>query len=473
VLLLDPVDLRSLAALLDDSGGELSARASGGGAQRWPTPAREAVSRVAEWSAEAASLLRRRAGLADDGERLAIPAQVPLPVAPRGSAAALVAVLAAAPADPRLRAEAVARHLAGLTAAERSALARRSPDLVGPLDGAPEQMRYAANGARLRRALAAAERHEAALPPVQRAGLPGVLARRRVADLRALLRPRRGADGRLAPRRWLALDLTGAGRGVEVVGATAATASLAEARAVAVLVPGMGSRLLPPAPGWTAGADRLAGEAARLAGPGTVVVAWQGYEAPAGVGALSSEAAQEGGEGLAAFLHGLAVTTPAPLAVLGHSYGSVVVGTAARTSADRLGRPLPVQAVAVYGSPGLGRGVRTVSDLRLAPGTEVYALAAPGDAVAWSGWHGENPVERDTGAIRLETGAVAGHSSYLDAGSVSLSGLALVAAGRGVAARRAAPAPDGGPVQAAVDDLRGGCGVAPTPPAGSAVAPPT
>ena len=455
MLLLDPVDLRSLAALLDGSGGELSARCSAGGAQVWPAPAREAVSRVAEWSAEAAALLRRRAGLAEDGERLLFPARAELAAVPPGSAAALAAVLATAPADPRGRAQAVARHLARLPLSEQSALARRAPDLVGPLDGAPEQMRYAANAVRLRRALAAAERHEAALPPAQRAALPGVIARGRVAGLRALLRPRRGADGRLAPRRWLALDLTGPGRGVEVVGATAATASLAGARSVAVLVPGMGSRLLPPAPGWTAGAGRLAGEAARLTGPGTVVVAWQGYDAPAGPGALSSEAARAGGQDLAAFLHAIDVTTPAPLAVLGHSYGSVVVGAAARTSADRLGRPLPVRAVAVYGSPGLGHAVRTVDDLRLAPGTQVYALAAPGDPVAWSGWHGENPVERDTGAVRLETGAVAGHSSYLDAGSVSLSGLALVAAGRGAAALRAPSGPDGGPLDAALHDL--GC----------------
>jgi hypothetical protein len=455
VLLLDPVDLRSLAALLDDSGGVLSACSSGGGAQVWPAPAREAVCRAAEWSAEAACLLRRRAGLAEDGERLALPAAAPLPAGPRGSGAALVAVLAAAPPDPRLRAEAVARHLGALTADERAALVRQAPDLVGPLDGAPEQMRYAANAALLRRALAAAVRHEAALPPGQRAGLPGVLARRRIVDLRALLRPRRGADGRLAPRQWLALDLTRGGRGVEVVGATRATASLAEARAVAVLVPGMGSRLLPPAPGWTAGAGRLAGEAARLAGPGTVVVAWQGYDAPVGADALSARAAQAGGQELAVFLHGLGATTPASLSLLGHSYGSVVVGGAARSSAEVLGRPLPVRAIAVYGSPGLGRGVQSVADLRLAPGTEVYALAAPGDAVAWSGWHGENPVERDTGVVRLETGAVAGHSSYLDAGSVSLSGLALVAAGRGAAARRAPSAPDGGPIRAAVDDL--GC----------------
>lgn len=453
MLLLDPADLRSLAALLDATAQELLARSSAGTVQGWPLSVWARVARVAEWSGEVAALLRRRAGLAEEGERLVPLTGVPDLGVPRGSAAALAAVLAAAPADPRLRAEAAARHLGRLSAAERAALVLAAPDLVGSLDGAPEQMRYAANAARLRRALAAAERHEAALPPGQRAGLPGVLARRRVAGLRALLRPRRGADGRLAPRRWLALDLTGAGRGVEVVGATAATTSLAGARAVAVLVPGMGSRLVPPLPGWTAGTGHLAAEAARLTGPGTVVVAWQGYDAPQGPGALDGAAAQAGGEDLAVFLHGLVAATPAPLAVLGHSYGSVVVAAAARASADRLGRPLPVRAVAVYGSPGLGRGVSTVADLRLAPGTPVYALAAPGDPVAWSGWHGENPVEPGTGAVRLETGDVVGHSAYLDAGSVALSGLALVAAGQGTAARRAPYGPDGGPLRAAVHDL--------------------
>nr|WP_055502814.1 alpha/beta hydrolase [Nonomuraea pusilla] len=149
------------------------------------------------------------------------------------------------------------------------------------------------------------------------------------------------------------------GRMIKVYGA-----DLASADRVAVIVPGADTTAATfensaRRPGGAARA--LLAQAARLS-PGTrlAVVAWLGYDAPAtwSFGALTSSAAVEGARELRRTVHDLRRHTAAPIALLCHSYGSVLCAAAAPG--------LPVSDLAVFGSPGLG-GARTAADLAGSP----------------------------------------------------------------------------------------------------------
>ena len=153
-----------------------------------------------------------------------------------------------------------------------------------------------------------------------------------------------------AGRQLLLLDRAGTGRVVEAFG------DLSRAHRIAVLVPGVDNRLADfdrglggvqrRAPAWQARQLRAS------VGSDVAVVAWLGYLPPAGIDldAVRSERAQRGADELVAFVRGLAVQAPqATAVVVGHSYGSLVAGYAAR----RL--PADVTDLVEIGSPGPGR----------------------------------------------------------------------------------------------------------------------
>lgn len=280
-------------------------------------------------------------------------------------------------ADP----QAVAWLAATIGTAALLAVARRHPHLVGPVDGIPPRVRDLANRRLAREAAARLEARG---------------ERRRAEELRSLAR---------SPGLLLLVD-PDAGRAAQVVG------DLATARHVAVLVPGMGHDL------GSFGAVRAHAaavrEAARELGEDVAVVAWLGYDSPSGLQeAVLDDAARAGADQLARLV--AALPAAATRTVVAHSYGSVVAGEAARHG-------LAADAVVVAGSPGVGRWP--------AGGPRLYALRAPGDAVAVSGWHGPDPASREGGATRLRTGRARGHSAYFRPGTESLRNVALVASGR-------------------------------------------
>lgn len=118
-------------------------------------------------------------------------------------------------------------------------------------------------------------------------------------------------------------------------------------------------------------------------GASTSAVMWIGYEAPQEVAnllgvnadltelpgdgdAMDSEYAERGGRALDSFQHGLRATHEGPPShntVIGHSYGSTVIGHGAA------GHGLPVDDVVFVGSPGVG--VDHASELGLEPGAGV------------------------------------------------------------------------------------------------------
>lgn len=240
------------------------------------------------------------------------------------------------------------------------------------------------------RLVAARDRLQAAVD----AGTANDHERTRLATVRELLKPvstaELDASGNVIEvqryRRFWSVDPEGQGRAVEVLG------ELERARNLAVLAPGMGNDL----ESFSGQADR--GEAIRHeAGPGTAVLVWLDYDSPQGIReAMSKAAALKAGPRLADFLTSLdTVKLPeAKVTLIGHSYGSDVVGQALLNGA----RP---DRVVLTGSPGIDKHVDEASDL-VAPPTRLYVERAPGDYVSYSQWHGPDPAGF-ADAIRMAT----------------------------------------------------------------------
>ncbi|MFD0536452.1 alpha/beta hydrolase [Actinomadura luteofluorescens] len=208
---------------------------------------------------------------------------------------------------------------------------------------------------------------------------------------------------------------------------------LKHADRIAVVVPGADNSLANyDSPKFVGGGGRALYRHVHATAPGArvAVIAWLGYDSPSTLStdALTSGRAENGARSLERLLTGVhRVNGRARFALLCHSYGSVVCGKAARRLA-----PLPVDEIALFGSPGTT--LRHVSDL----GTpaRVWAGRAKGDWVryvpnvrfAGLGF-GADPASPGFGALRFDAGT-GPHSGYLRPGSLALRNLALIALGR-------------------------------------------
>ncbi|MGH3977561.1 MAG: alpha/beta hydrolase [Pseudonocardiaceae bacterium] len=355
----------------------------------------------------------------------------------------------------------------GLTAGQQAELIEQRPAEIGALNGVPVEARDAAN----RLVLAA---------------LPG--SRDRIAELRGLGESRSDAQTaelqrlegieavrtRLQstelPRAYLlGFDPAGNGKAIVAVG----NPDIADN--VVTYVPGTGAGLR-SVPTDLKRADVMVEEAGRLdPGSSTSAITWIGYEAPQEVAnvpgsgwpgegdAMDPGFAERAGAPLDAFQEGLRVTHQGPPShntVLGHSYGSTVVGHAASD------HDLPVDDVIFVGSPGVG--VDSAAELGLDQG-QVWSSHAANDPIQYGydvgdvlgpvgitdgepGFdlvHGRNPSDpafggrrftSDPGApvVSVDPGpwyapwetdvgfSMDAHSQYWDARSASLENMALI-----------------------------------------------
>ena len=246
-------------------------------------------------------------------------------------------------------------------------------------------------------------------------------------------RPLAGALARLRSRHVLFFNPNGQGVAAMVIG------NLATANRVAILVPGSDTTLATffsrgsSSPGG--GAEALATEAHRLepSRPGThlAIIAWLGYPAPAMLSpaVMTSGDAGRGAQALRPLVTALARHGD-QVALLCHSYGSVVCGLAAPH--------LPVTDIAVFGSPGMDAS--SVASLRTR--ARVWAGRESGDSIKYVPHihlfglgFGADPMAPGFGARIFATGD-SGHSGYLDPGSVSLRNLAYIALGDPAAVTR-------------------------------------
>ncbi|SNT62822.1 Alpha/beta hydrolase [Asanoa hainanensis] len=113
----------------------------------------------------------------------------------------------------------------------------------------------------------------------------------------------------------------------------------------------------------------------------------------------------------------------ARITLIGHSYGAIVVGLAARTV------PPQVTSLVAVGAPGMGADDVAALHTRAA----VYAALAPTDwirripQVRLLGLGlGTRPATPSFGATALPTTGVEGHDYYFSPGTASLSAIAAV-----------------------------------------------
>lgn len=311
-----------------------------------------------------------------------------------------------------------------LSPAQRHWLLATEPGRIGPLDGVPAGARDLANRLLLDEL------------PSGRDGLDTL--KERLAD-----------DA--WPRAYLMqLDPAGDGRAVVALG------DPDRAENVLTQVPGMTADLASYG-GELARAERIAVRAAELApAASTSTIMWLGYDAPDFVDeAASRSPANAGAVGLRRFQDGLRAThdgAPAHQTLLGHSYGSLVVGRAASDPG------LAADSVVFVGSPGVG--VDSAAELRVPPG-QVWASTSHSDIIQWAAvspkslaedlimsqavpggallafarpedelFFGTNPSNPAFGARVFASPPDAGHLGYWDDGA-ALDALTNIAVGRG------------------------------------------
>ena len=259
----------------------------------------------------------------------------------------------------------------------------------------------------------------------------------------------------VAHGKLLQFDPNGDGRVVEVLG------DLATADHLAVLIPGMTNTADNYLSGERKKAANLLLEMQKRAKAGetVAVVSWLGYDTPDfsldGIwnGARRSDVAKVGAKDLGEDLKFIQTVNPrAQVTVIGHSYGSIVLGQAMRQGL------LATDAIAV-GSPGMDANDRkdlgspnvklwaahdrfrniavnetlpTVhipfTKVTIHPGVVKIPIGpVPVDFVSDLPGHGEDPAADGFHANRFRAGKIKSHGGYFNKGTESLTNMALIA----------------------------------------------
>ncbi|MFE6482362.1 alpha/beta hydrolase [Streptomyces sp. NPDC057757] len=309
----------------------------------------------------------------------------------------------------------LARFFASLDAGRRDLLAHRYPLAVGNMNGAPVELRYAANRLALEK---------------QRKVERGRMHDNRLSELgqhEAGRRMHRYEDLLEKGREILAFDPRGGGRIAEVFG------DLDTAERVSVVVPGVDTDLLTfqrtskkySAPVGMAQALYTAEHSASPA-TDTAVIAWADYTAPSGLGIESATAmrAEDGAVRLNALVR--ALPGDSSVVLYCHSYGSVLCGVAARKLPPR------VSDIAVSGSPGMradtAEGLRTTAQVWAMRDSDDWIQDVPHLEVGGLG-HGADPVSAAFGARVLSARDAKGHTGYFEPGTDSLHNFAEIGIG--------------------------------------------
>ncbi|MFC5107547.1 alpha/beta hydrolase [Kibdelosporangium philippinense] len=240
----------------------------------------------------------------------------------------------------------------------------------------------------------------------------------------------------------LGIDTNGTGRAIVAMGNPDTSANLC------TYVPGTGAKLADVEREMDR-ADRMADAAKKADSPSTSVIAWIGYDAPQHpiFEAPFDSYADGAKKDLDRFQDGLRATHEGPKShnvVLGHSYGSTVIGHTARDE------QLDVDGVIFVGSPGVG--VDKIEELHLPP-DQVHATVAENDIIRQSNnphsfddpiersmdIHGPDPADArfgghvfasDPGTPSWPFGSGAAHSEYWESRNIGLANMGRIIAGK-------------------------------------------
>ncbi|MEW9510105.1 alpha/beta hydrolase [Streptomyces bacillaris] len=220
----------------------------------------------------------------------------------------------------------------GLADEQRQEYLKVAPDLIGGLDGIPAAIRDEANRTYL---------------PV----LIEEMGHRGGDDVKTKLDALRMIQGKLDepshPTMFL-LGIGDEGNGRAIVSYGNPDTS----RHVAAYVPGLGTKLDDEFVDDTMKRAQDTALIARESDPSVASIIWLGYDAPQHVDVMSKGDAQRGAPAYNEFMAGISVTNgneDPHVTAIGHSYGSLTVGTAAKQSGGIPG----VDDVILLGSPGV------------------------------------------------------------------------------------------------------------------------
>ncbi|MFD9692658.1 alpha/beta hydrolase [Kitasatospora sp. NPDC059088] len=314
----------------------------------------------------------------------------------------------------------------GLTPEQQDAYLALHPDRIGKLDGLPTTVRDEANRLVLDEKLDA-----------YRTGRPGDFGidedeyKSRVAALEEIKKKLTASDGNPEKHQMFLLGIDPeAHNGRAIV----STGNPDKAQHAAVFVPGTGT-VFAGVPGQMDHIRRLQKSAEDKAGDESVaVVSWLGYETPNWTDGSVAEGdrGDAGAPLLRNFTKGLRVAegengTCSHLTLMGHSYGSYVVGVAARDDGGA-----NANDILALGSPGMG--VEGSWQLNVDP-KHVWVGTAKDDFIQTftDTVLGNGPQYRDFDAQRIQIDT-SGHGGYWDSGpggaSESLQNQGRIIAGR-------------------------------------------
>lgn len=337
----------------------------------------------------------------------------------------------------------------GLSESERQELISEDPKWVGSADGIPAEYRDQAN----RHVLDSIQENltskrdelQAKLDAIPLIGGGGAgesrLLREEIERIDGKLDALKAIEGKLQStdhlpenQRNYLLGISSANEGQYIV----AKGNPDTADNIATYVPGTGAGLHGQEgvnDNLTRG-DRMRGVAGRAGAHNTSVITWAGYDAPQNVvtEATSQDYATDAKDDLARFQDGLRATheqpRPSQNTLVGHSYGTVVVGHAMRDF-DGAG----VDKAVMVASPGTG--VDHAPDLHIGA-DNVYAVTDSSDPIGLTPEfiHGTLPDADDYGARTFESDSgdwlisMAAHSKYWEPGNPSLRSMGNIIAGR-------------------------------------------
>ncbi|MEV8397082.1 alpha/beta hydrolase [Streptomyces niveus] len=263
----------------------------------------------------------------------------------------------------------------GLTEEQRREYLDVAPDLVGNLDGIPSLVRDEANRNYL----------PVLIDSLERQG--GDDAETKLGGLRAI--EEKLGKPTIPPMYLLGIGDEGNGR------ATVSYGNPDTSKNVSAYVPGLATKLDGDFAGGTVQRALDTAIGAQGHDPSSASIVWLGYDAPQNVDVISTGDAERGAPAYNEFMNGLGVTNENKdphLTAIGHSYGSLTVGTAAQQNGGIPG----ADDIILLGSPGVG--VDKAEDLGVGK-EHVYVGAADNDLVT------QLPSKQQTGVGFIGAGA--------------------------------------------------------------------
>ncbi|WP_043496021.1 alpha/beta hydrolase [Streptomyces viridosporus] len=220
-----------------------------------------------------------------------------------------------------------------LSIEERDEYRRAFPELIGNLDGIPIAVRDEANRENLGMLIAQLEGRSDDESQTKLTGLRGI--------------QKKLDEGSEPPMYLIGIGDEGNGRAIVSYG------DPDTAKNVSAYVPGLGTKLDKEFAEGTLARGLDTAKGAQKYDSSSAAIVWLGYDAPQSVDVMSMNDAEKGAPAYNSFMSGLGATNEHEnphLTAIGHSYGSLTVGTAAQQEGGIPG----ADDIILLGSPGVG-----------------------------------------------------------------------------------------------------------------------